>query len=140
MFGSLPLSVNHRCLWAPSIRFRRILSRLSDGPNNSFPSRRSAMPQDSRPCRFPFTGTLKDFRWVYTLLDGLVTKGPSFVSQRSLSPPGHGLAGNHRSRLDPGTGFGIRGPRVNNVGGGWEIEIFGLLAFFFPIKELLNPL
>jgi hypothetical protein len=35
---------------------------------------------------------------------------------------------------------GLEPPNGSTKVGGWEIEIFGLLAFFFPIKELLNPL
>jgi hypothetical protein len=44
---------------------------------------------------------------VYTLSDGLVTKQPFFVWQHSLSPPGHGLAGSHRSPFEPDTALGI---------------------------------
>jgi hypothetical protein len=53
---------------------------------------------------------------VYTVLDGLVTKQTSFVWQRSLSPPGHGLAGSHQFRLDPSTDS-ESGIGVNKVGG-----------------------
>ncbi len=60
----------------------------------------SATPPASRPCRFLFTGMLKDFPWVSNLLGDLGTKPSFFDWQLSLSRPGHGLAAGQRYRYE----------------------------------------